>query len=318
MRRRYSFQVEPAYEGYTLEEYLLKQIPQFDRIFVRKIVHEQLVKVNREEKNLLDRVQTGDDVYFVLPTEMQTDKPNIVKMETLYEDDGVLIVNKPSGVPVIAERWIREKVFKNSLIAYMTSKGDQDPQPRVVHRIDKDASGAVIVAKNRKQEKHLGKLFEERKMEKKYLAVVAGIPPESGTINLPIAQVSPHKNQMMVSEKGKEAITHYSVLEAFVDFSLLEIKIETGRSHQIRVHMASQGFPLAVDAVYGYRDNIKLSDFKSRYQSKKKIEKPLISRLTLHASEISFPSLSGEIICAKAPLSKDFELLLKMLRKYRR
>lgn len=316
MKRRYYFTVNTEHQGYTVEEFLEKHIHQFPIHTVKKCIYDELVKINDFPAQIHQRVQVNDEISLLLPKNNKQYKTKHLEIEVLYEDDGFLVVNKPPHIAVIPERWSHETLFRDCIRAHLQNN---NIVPRIVHRIDKEASGAVIVAKNKELERYFSGLFAKRDIEKTYLAIVAGTPQDSGTISLPIKQISNKSTRMMVDETGKDAVTHFRVVEFFRDFALVEITIESGRTHQIRVHMASQGTPLAIDSLYGYRTTIKLSDLKSSYHHKKEhIEKPIISRLTLHAHKLSFihPG-KQEKIEISAPLFKDFEVFLKKLRKYR-
>lgn len=316
MKRRYNFIINPEYNGYTIEDFLTQLLPQFSRHTINKLIHNDIIKINQREAHKNQRIKTDNRVTILLPKNNTTYLTEPIKIEVLYEDKGFLVVNKPPHIPVIAERWSRETIFKDAVRAHIN---EEHVSPRTVHRIDKEATGIVIVAKNKKWERYFGSLFRNRKIQKKYLALVAGTPLDSGTINHPIKQASNKSTRMMIDDSGKKSTTHFKVVEFFRDFALVEVSIESGRTHQIRVHMASQGNPLAVDSIYGYRTSIKLSDIKDSYQGKMDIiEKPIISRLTLHAEEVTFfhPD-KKENITISAPLFKDFSIVLKKLRKYR-
>jgi RluA family pseudouridine synthase len=318
MERHYHFIVASEYQGYTAGAYLERHLLDFNAGKIRKMFYDKLVLVNKEIAEPHQRLYSEDKIEVALSEAHEDYVPKPPELEILFENADFLVVNKPSGIPVVPERWVPGSPFKKSLWNYFAQTG-QECDPRIVHRIDKETSGAVVVAKTHDMKRYLGKLFEDGKLYKEYTALVAGTPPANGRIELSIAQASKHSSRMTVSEFGKHAVTNYEVVEMFRDFALLKVTIETGRTHQIRVHMAANGYPLAVDSLYGYRSALLLSELKRGYQPKKnQPERPLISRLTLHAHRIAFP-LPGqeEPFAVEAPLPKDFQLLLKMLRKYR-
>ena len=315
-QRKYQWKVEHQYAGYTAYDFLRQHLPEYSQKTIRKMLHNQIVLLHDTPINSTTRLKAGEQVKITIPRELVAEYPiTPLTLKVVYENEELLVVNKDSGVAVIPERWSHHTLFKDAIRHYL---GEQC-QPRIVHRIDKDASGAVLVAKNAEMERYLGRLFEQRNIDKEYLAVVAGVPDQdSGRIEAKLAQASPHSNRMVISEFGKPAVSCYRLLETFRDFALLAVKIETGRSHQIRVHLASQGYPLAIDPLYGFRSCLNLSEIKSDYQPKKtRPEKPLMSRLTLHAHSLAFAMPQGVQLRIEAPLSDDFALLLKMLRKYR-
>ncbi len=190
----------------------------------------------------------------------------------------------------------------------------------VVHRLDRETSGAICFAKTDEAHRILSQQFENREVEKIYLALVDGCPqPASGVIDKPIAHSVSQPGKMVVNAKGKPAITEYRVVETFKAFSLVEADIKTGRTHQVRVHLQSIGHPLAIDAVYGKRAFIMLSEIKRQaYRlGKNEEERPLMSRHTLHALQLRLEHpITNQPIDVEAPLPKDFKALLQQLRKW--
>ncbi|MCP3917841.1 MAG: RluA family pseudouridine synthase [bacterium] len=264
----------------------------------------------------------------------------------LYEDEAVLVVDKPAGLAVEPERWQRDKACLSGALlslAYDRSGGCGDDgrpeegglefRPRLVHRIDKDTTGAVLVAKSLDVERGLRGAFEEGAVHKGYLALVEGeYPAADGAVDLIDAPIAPDprkSGRMGIGDGrkgatcGKPARTRVSVVERFRGFTLMRCEPLTGRTHQIRVHLAHEGFPLVIDELYGRRSELNLSEIKRGYRPKPGgIEHPLIDRLTLHAADISFPDLrpgrDGEVVRVEAPLHKDLNRMLKQLRKVRR
>jgi len=235
-----------------------------------------------------------------------------MKITTLFENDDYIIVFKPAGLLTLQDRYDASKPF----LVRELKKRHEDIF--IVHRIDKGTSGCICFAKNEKSHKYLSELFASRKVSKFYLALVKGNPAnEKGTIDAPITEDKSRRGRMMCNEKGKNAVTHYEVLERFQSCSLVKATIETGRTHQIRVHLKHIGHPLLIDNKYGSEEPFFLSKLKgkkyrhARYEE----ERPLMSRLTLHAESLSFKSLSGEVISAEATIPKDLKAVLNQLRK---
>ncbi|HHT9132644.1 MAG TPA: RluA family pseudouridine synthase, partial [Candidatus Tripitaka californicus] len=192
-------------------------------------------------------------------------------------------------------------------------------RPRLVHRLDKDTSGVLLVAKDPEAERHLSGQFEDRVVEKEYVALVDGrVEREEATINLPLEETT--RGKMRPNPRGKEAVTQYRIQERFDGFTLLKLMPKTGRTHQIRVHLKAIGHPLSIDPLYGNRSAIFLSSLKADYKPKKgQTETPIISRLTLHAHKITFEPLPGVgKITAEAPMAEDMDRLIRVLRKYRK
>ncbi|NUM36292.1 MAG: RluA family pseudouridine synthase [Candidatus Brocadiae bacterium] len=317
-QRKYGFTVTQEYAGYSLCDYLVHQMIHFSQQTLKKMIHSKLVLVNGENVGAFTRLLAGDEVKIEIPLDQKETYEPCPPLEILFENAQFLVVNKPAGLAVVQERWKHDNFFKEAILQHYQKTKQEDCLPLAVHRIDKETSGAVLVAKNKQMESYLCGLFEEHKIQKEYLALVAGIPENKGRIELKIVQASDKSSKMIVSESGKEAITNYELLETFGDFSLLKVTPETGRTHQIRVHLASQGYPLAIDSLYGYRNAIKLSEIKPSYKPKDtNLERPILSRLTLHAHRISFQLPDEQPFSIEAPIPEDLELLIKMLRKYR-
>jgi 23S rRNA pseudouridine955/2504/2580 synthase/23S rRNA pseudouridine1911/1915/1917 synthase len=233
------------------------------------------------------------------------------KLSVIFENDLILAVNKPSGLLSIPDRFIVEKA--NAFDMLKTSAGELF----IVHRIDKETSGILLFAKTKEIHKELNLAFENHKVEKTYLCVAESSPIETeGIINQPIAHSQTQTGKMIIHPKGKESITQYRVLEKYRNFSLIQAKPITGRTHQIRVHLACIGCPLVCDPLYGHRTEIFISDIKSRVHLSKDQElRPLLHRTALHSWKISF-TLSGIDYDLEAEIPKDMNALISQLKKW--
>jgi 23S rRNA pseudouridine1911/1915/1917 synthase len=250
-------------------------------------------------------------------------------LSIVYEDDELLVINKPAGLLVIPDRWDPSKPTVVKLArAYLQARAvasgevlSEAPRIWVVHRLDRDTSGVLILAKSDRAHAALSRQFEHGKVQKTYLALVSGqgIRAE-GVIRLPIGQHPDRPGMMVIRRRqGKFAITRYSVLERFRGYTLLDVHPQTGRSHQIRVHVQAIGYPLAIDPLYGSGEPLLLSALKPSYRPKVGAdERPLMARLTLHAQalEVMHPT-HGKTFKWIAPLPKDFAAVLRNLRRYR-
>lgn len=234
--------------------------------------------------------------------------------EILYEDSHLVVVNKPAGVLTIPDRWDKTKV---SLLGIMNET--LSSSVRMVHRLDKETSGLILFAKDVETQREISRQFEYREIAKSYLALVDGeIKEAAGKVELPLDEDPQHPGMTRVDEKrGKPSVTLYEILEKFKGFTLLRVTPLSGRTHQIRVHFASIGYPLAVDGLYGKRSAIYLSELKPNFKKKKEGERPLIARLTLHAGGLRFKNRDGREITLEASLPKDLTVTLKYLRKFR-
>ena len=237
-----------------------------------------------------------------------------MNIEKLYEDDDLIIVNKPAGMLVVPDRFNHELPSLNK-----TLEAKLGQKIWVVHRLDRETSGVICFAKNEDAHRYLSMLFQERDVSKFYAGLVYGIvePPE-GRIENYIAEHPAVNGKMIVAKKGKLAVTDYKVAEQWPLYALVQFQIHTGRTHQIRVHMASLGHPIVCDELYGDSDPFLLSNIKRKYRlsEKDEQEKPLLSRLALHAYRLEFDKEDGTHIVAEAPLPRDMAACVKQLNKW--
>ena len=229
----------------------------------------------------------------------------------IHDDDNYVVVNKAANFLTIQDRYMHD--LKN-LKGMLT---DKYGEIFVVHRIDKGTSGIIVLAKNEEAHKHLNLQFENRLVEKSYLAIVNGsFKKETGTIDSLIAKDESGKGRMrVVKSKGKSAISHYEVVEHFQNFALVKVQIETGRTHQVRVHMASIGHSLVGDALYKGQESLSIGDLKRRVSGTS--ERPLISRPALHAASLKFKSIDGKVMEFDCEPPKDIRATVAQLRKWK-
>jgi len=236
-----------------------------------------------------------------------------MKLETVYEDDDIVAYNKASGLLSIPDRYNAE------IPCLYHEAARQYNKLFVVHRLDKDTSGLIVFAKNEESHKYMSQLFESRDVEKYYLALVNGKPfKDSGSIVAPIAEHPSHKGRMSIQKKGRFAHTDYVLEKSWGLYSLLRLRIHTGRTHQIRVHMQHLGNPIVCDPFYGNPESLKLSSIKKKFKlsDNAEEERPLLSRLALHASMLVFPDKDGKRKEIVAPLPKDMAVAIKQLDKW--
>lgn len=234
-----------------------------------------------------------------------------IEEHIILEDENIVAINKPSGLLTIPDREGKAVALKQIL---------QNKYGNIytVHRLDRDTSGIVVFARTEQMHKHLSQQFETRETKKVYNGLVLGSPVEtSGVINEPIAEHPTKRGVMTVYKKGKESITEYAVVQKYKFFSWMQFRILTGRTHQIRVHMKYLGHPIVCDELYGDGKPVFISQLKSRYKLSKSEdeERPLLNRLALHSSQLSFKGMKGEIYNLEAPLPKDLRALLNQLNK---
>jgi len=236
------------------------------------------------------------------------------RIPVLYHDEALIACNKPSGLPVIPERWHPDWPCLRSIAT------DRLNLPLfVVHRLDAGTSGIVVFAKTASAHRELCRQFAQHQVEKTYLALVKGeVSEDTITIQRALAPNPQRPGVMMIARNGKPSATTIRVLERFRGVSLVEAKPQTGRQHQIRVHLQVVGHPLLVDPIYGQNETFFLSTIKNAFHLKKgETEQPLIRRLTLHASSLRFHHPERqEFMTLTAPEAKDFTTVVRNLRKY--
>ena len=232
-------------------------------------------------------------------------------LEIIFENDQFIVINKPAGLLSIPDREGKDPSLKQLLL-------QQYGEIFTVHRLDRETSGIIVFAKDAETHKFLSQAFEDRSVAKYYLGIVNGVPSEKQkTIDASIRESSTKRGQMLIHAKGKPAITDYEVQEEFGKYALLQYRIHTGRTHQIRVHMQYITHPLVCDVLYGDGLPVKLSDFKRNYKLSKneEEERPILARVGLHAFRLSFADAAGKAHSFEAEMPKDMRALLQQLRK---
>lgn len=286
--------------GERLDKFLAVERGDLSRAHIASLVARGLVTVNCVKPKTSYRLKVGDVVEMkVEPPEPMCLLPQDIPIAVIYEDADLLVVNKPAGMVVHPAPGHPTGTLVNALLArfWPTALYGQELRPGIVHRLDKDTSGLMIVAKNRHTHEHISKQIKDRKVRKGYLALLTGVvEPSQGVIRSYIGRDPRNRKRMTVAEVGRDAETSYRLLEVLPEFSLVEVFPKTGRTHQIRVHFSSLGFPLAGDSLYGGKD-------------------PRIGRQFLHANFIGFTSPSTdkymEFNCS---LPEELETFLNDLR----
>lgn len=292
--------------GIRIDKFLSDELPELSRSYIQKLIKEELITVNKKTVKANYKLDTGDLVVVEQP---ELKEPDIlaedIPLEILYEDSDLLIVNKPKGMVVHPSAGHYSGTLVNALMYYC--KDDLSGingvmRPGIVHRIDMDTTGSLLVCKNDFIHQHIAGQLKEHSIKRIYHAIVHGvIKEEEGTINAPIGRHPIERKKMSINHKnGKEAITHYKVIQRFQNYTYIQCQLETGRTHQIRVHMASIRHPLLGDTVYG--------PSKCPFQ---------LQGQTLHAKTIGIVHpRTGEYIEVDAPLPEYFFSLLKKLENF--
>lgn len=232
----------------------------------------------------------------------------------IFENDDFIAINKEPGMLTIPDRHDETQL---SLYKILNQKYGKI---FIVHRLDRNTSGLILFAKNETAHKYFSHLFEQRNIQKKYLGIVRGSMPEkNGSINEPIGEHPVKKGVMMITKKGKPSLTNYEVLEDYGIYSLVLFEIQSGRTHQIRVHTKSNGHPIICDEIYGDGKPVLLSSFKKKYKLSYHDleERPIVSRMALHSASLHFTDIHQKEFVIEAPLPKDMKALLQQLRKNR-
>lgn len=274
---------------------------EISRSHAEKLIEQGNVTVNGAVREKKYKVKSGDNITIVIPPEKAPDlTPVEMDLKIVYECDNYAVIDKPAGVTVHPAHGTGADTIVNGLLYLFDIQDDNDVRPGIVHRLDKDTSGLLLVAKNRDAREKLSKMFADRTVDKKYLAVCAGNPKTDKFIaEFPIARSKKDRKKMAVDETGKYAKSEITVLKRLKGAFLAEVKIYTGRTHQIRVHMAHLGFPLAGDSVYGNRISAAMP----------------IGRQALHSWHLSFiDPFDNTQKAFQSPLPDDMEELVKRLK----
>jgi 23S rRNA pseudouridine1911/1915/1917 synthase len=284
--------------GVRLDKFVAAKCPELSRTRAQELVATGFITVNGRPAKSGFKLASHDRVDISIPPGPPSAlSPEPIPLKIVYEDGDLLVVDKPAGLPVHPAPGHPSHTLVNAVLNYLPALADADSlRPGIVHRLDKDTSGLIIVAKNRPAHENLSDQFKARSVSKTYIVLVRGkLEPVSGIIEAAIGRDPRHRQRMAVVEKGRDARTEYRVLKYIGDHSLLEIRPQTGRTHQIRVHLAAIGFPVLGDAAYG-------------------IKSPRLSRQFLHASRLGFslPS-SGRHVEFTSPLPADLEQALSLL-----
>ena len=309
--KKIAWTILPDTAGTRLDLFIASRLPEESRSQIQNWIRKGSVKVGGAAVKTGYRTRAGDDVTLEIPrTPQQQPFPEEIPLDVIYEDDDIAVINKPSGMACHAGAGLKTGTLVNALLYRMGTIEAGDPErPGIVHRLDKFTSGVIITAKNNFSHRHIARQFKSREIRKEYIALVYGVPsPPEGTIDLAIGRDPNNRKKMSVRARHKRnAVTHYKVKENFGFAALLDIRIETGRTHQIRVHMAAKGHPVVGDFLYGGN-------------RVKNLPAPLaqivgaMKRPFLHSSRVEFTHpRSGERMAFHAPLPEELQNQLRMM-----
>jgi 23S rRNA pseudouridine1911/1915/1917 synthase len=286
-----------------LDKYLAEAYPDISRSVLQKLIKQGYILVNDVEAKPSQRLSIGDRIYVALPPpEKVSLAAEPIPIDVIYEDDDLLVICKPAGLVVHPSPGHAAHTMVNALLARcpdLSGFGDT-MRPGIVHRLDRDTSGLMIMAKNSRAQQYLINQFKTRSVSKGYLVLVKGhLTPTQGIIDAPIGRDPSNRKRMAVVARGRQARTTYKVKEYIEGYTLLDITTETGRTHQIRVHLAAIGYPVVGDAVYGIRS-------------------PYVKRQFVHAYRLGFRLVDGqyrEFTCELSPDLKQAILLISGTRR---
>ena len=287
-----------------LDVYLSEKNEKLSRSAIQRLIDEENILINNKKTKSSYKVQENDEILLnEVPAKEIELKAQDIPLEVIYEDNDIIVINKPKGLVVHPANGNPDGTLVNAIMAICKdslSGIGGEIRPGIVHRLDKDTSGILIVAKNDQAHINLSEQIKNRKVKKTYIALVRGIIKENqATIDMPIARSQKDRKKMAVTKNGKNAITHIKVLKRYDEYTLLEVNIETGRTHQIRVHLAEIGYPVVGDIVY--------SNGKNKFG---------VVGQCLHAKSLDFKHpITGKQMHLEAELPNYFKEILKELEK---
>lgn len=295
--------VDKESENNRIDKYLAEVFNGKSRSYIQGLIEKENIKVNGKSIKSNYKVKENDEILIVMPEALELEvEPEDIPLDILYEDNDVIVINKPQGMVVHPAPGNYTKTLVNALLYHCKDLSTINGviRPGIVHRIDKDTTGVLVVAKNDESHNFLSKQLQTHSMKREYIALVEGrLKEDKGTINKPIGRNKKDRLKMGIVEDGKRAVTHYEVLERYKNTTLIKCVLETGRTHQIRVHMASIGHPLVGDEVYGFK--------KQRFKLKGQV---------LHAKTLGFiHPKTKEYMEFTTNLPEYYNNLIEKLRK---
>lgn len=304
--------IPPHMAGYRIDKALAELFPSYSRARLQQWIRNGHVLVNatllRSKK---DKVKGDEEVQITAQLEEEVPwQAQILPLTLLYEDEDILVVNKPAGLVVHPGAGNQNNTLVNALLHHAPELG-QLPRAGIIHRLDKDTSGVLVVARNLPAHTHLVAQLQRREFIREYQAIVIGVLVAGGTVDAPIGRHPTHRTRMAVVENGKSAITHYRIIQRYRAHTLMHVQLETGRTHQIRVHLAYKHYPLLGDPIYGGRLHIPAASsdtFKEILRS--------FQRQALHAARLGLTHpRSFELMQWAAPLPDEMQNVLLGLEK---
>ncbi|MBO4889396.1 MAG: RluA family pseudouridine synthase [Lachnospiraceae bacterium] len=292
--KEYTLIVEEDYENDRVDRYVRSVLADFSRSYIQKLIENHELTINNEPVRSSCRVKTGDVIHLVTSEQIPDILPQDIPLDILYEDEDILIINKPKDMVVHPAPGHYDNTVVNAVMFHCKDLSGINGvlRPGIVHRIDKDTTGSLVICKNDFAHEKIASQLKEHTIKREYIAIVTGVINEAGgTVDKPLGRSKTNRLKMAVDPDGKRAVTHYEVISRSDKFTLIRCRLETGRTHQIRVHMAYIGHPVAGDPIYG---NGRKTPVDTRGQA-------------LHAEILGLVHpRTGEYIEVKAPLPDYF------------
>ena len=309
--RRHALQLDPGLAGLRLDQALARALPQYSRSRIQGWIEQGSVTIDGRIARARDRVTGGEQVGVEGEVPVETHAaPQAMALQVVYEDGDLLVIDKPPGLVVHPGAGNRDRTLLNGLLA-RDPRLAQLPRAGLVHRLDKDTSGLMVVARTIEAHAALVAMLAAREVSREYLAIVTGVLTGGGTIDEPIGRHRSARVKMAVRADGREAITHYRLVERFRSHTLLRVTLETGRTHQIRVHLAHAGYPIVGDPVYGGRRRLTAGASPALLEALQAFR-----RQALHAGRLAFEHpVTGEQLEFEAPVPADLQALIDVLRE---
>lgn len=298
------FVIIPKDKGKRLDRFLAEKFPKFSRSWLQKLISQEKILVNSKPVKPRYLLKENDKIRAQVsaPEKIKLELDESIKFKIIYEDKDVIVIDKPAGLVVHPSESCKSGTLVNGLLSYypgIKNVGEDTSRPGIVHRLDKDTSGLMVVAKNNQALQYLKRQFKSRKVEKRYIALVIGqLKADSGVIDKPVARSKRDPEKMTVTISGRRAETFYRVIKRFKNYTLVEAAPKTGRMHQIRVHFKSIRHPLAGDKVYGFKRQPCPRGLKRQF---------------LHAQCLKFNLPDGRVKEFRSPLTKELEGVLNNL-----
>jgi 23S rRNA pseudouridine1911/1915/1917 synthase len=312
--------VPETHVGSRLDWFLAQQLPQYSRVYLHRAINAVGVKVEGHRAKASHRLRAGERVTMVLPELPRVGPvPENIPLDVLYEDAEIAVINKPPAMVVHPGKGHWQGTLTSALAFHFEnlSAAGGPTRPGIVHRLDRDTSGVMVVAKTDSAHMRLAEQFEQRTTEKEYFAIVVGVPDrDRDLVDQPIGPHPTHREKMAIRRghpESRESQTFYEVVERFAGFAALKALPKTGRTHQIRLHLAHAGFPVLCDRLYGGRARITRGELARDAGD----DTPILERQALHARRLKIVLPSGEPKEFVAPLPADLERTLDELRKHR-